>query len=63
MKCQSLFSGKNKESIINLSSTESAHSRVRVKRKNLLQSGKQCSSRKGKNLLPLGNPFSEKGSA
>ena len=31
MKCQILFSGKNKKNIINLSSAESAHSVLIVK--------------------------------
>ena len=31
MKCQTLFSGKNKKNIINLPSTENAHRVVKVK--------------------------------
>ena len=34
MKCQTLFSGKNKKNIINLPSTENAHRVVKVKCKN-----------------------------
>ena len=48
MKCQILFSGKNKKNLIILSSAESAHSMVSVRTvclrfmfQNILPSGKQ----------------------
>ena len=38
MKCQILFSGKNKKNIINLSSAENAQRVVKVKSNNVLSS-------------------------
>ena len=52
MKCQILFSRKNKKNIICLSSAESAHSMVSVNRKNLLTEGE---------IFPLKIAPSEKG--